>query len=65
MKPASEKILDILVSALYDPAEHQNSEGIYLCGKDIHAINTVIRRLRVYSFALGLVLGVALGVALG
>ena len=61
MKPASEKILDILVSALDDPAKHQNSRGIYLCGKDTHAIKIVIRRLRTGSFAIGLAIGFVLG----
>ena len=56
---ATNEIIDIIASAQEkEPGEHAYSCGVYLCAKDLEAIDACVKSLRIWSIMLGAAVGV-------
>ena len=56
---ATNEIIDIIASAQEkEPGEHAYSCGVYLCAKDLEAIDTCVKMVRIWSIMLGAAGGV-------
>ena len=55
---ATNEIIDIIASAQEkEPGEHAYSCGVYLCAKDLEAIDTCVKMVRIWSLMLGATVG--------
>ena len=51
---ATNEIIDIIAGAQEkEPGEHAYSCGVYLCAKDLEAIDTCVKSVRIWSLMLG------------